>query len=183
MVTINFIPWRTLLYQYQKKSLHLLMACSGLCAFLAVLLAHIVVQNKQAQLQFEVDKQEHILLVRQQKQKINSALNNAMPLNQLRSAIAQYRVDMLNFFERLGQLQDYQICFSEIFFKDNLVTLSGNVSTAAEFTEFVKQWQAVDLFTELYIENLQHDDAQFMRFRMRALMRKDFDAKLIGWDV
>jgi Tfp pilus assembly protein PilN len=163
MVNINLIPWRDARRIYQTRELKKI-----LCAGIMLLLISVIVV--------------HVLLVKGitgTNHRINGLKNE---MQQFHPPLITYikrpqhkfkqRYNVSTLFAELGKLDETgKICFTEIARRDHVVSFKGRMRSTIELTDYLNQWKAGYLFSEIKIKLIEQQENGLFQFIFDATER------------
>ncbi|RDI48641.1 PilN domain-containing protein [Aquicella lusitana] len=168
MVAINLLPWREKARIYRAVTIRKMLVASVGFALLVVFMLHLAASrletNKRNQLiQLESALARYPAMQDNIKHKKSMAAVQERETNDPRQQIAR------QLLMELGRQTGTSVCFSEIVRANQNITFSGYARTASDLTQFLKNWHAAYLFSEIKIEQLEYDSAfHSIRFRFQA---------------
>ncbi|TAK76171.1 MAG: hypothetical protein EPO11_04605 [Gammaproteobacteria bacterium] len=158
MVTINLLPWRDHLRRYQEKSVKRIILIAISVSLSLLFAVHWTLK--------EMIHREQLKVLALQ------ALQPSLPAEDSSGKFDRARFATQNLFAELAKGYDDDVCFTGITREKNSITFSGSARTAAELTDFLKNWHATYLFAEIKIDQLQYQpDNGWVQFRFRAIER------------
>lgn len=177
MVTINLLPWRERAQIYQREITKKVLLSTIFLALLVILMAYIGLLwlEKKANKEIYVLKNEiqnfaNIKKTMEQQEKMNSKKGFIRDLYRYQEATRKL-------FAILEDKTEYEVCFTGILRKNNMMTFSGHASTALELTEFIKHWKATRLFSEIKVDVLEQTESHDMQFRFIAVEKESLVAE------
>lgn len=170
MVEINLLPWRKHRRIYEDKIEKKVILLSIVITFLILSGAHFFVWGQVSDMQTHIEQLEEEAHKFSHEQKFMQDIDHhSIPVDLVKNIFA-YRSETKNLFTELGKAHEYSVCFNEIGREKNRITFSGNTRSASDLTEFLKNWSAGSLFTEIKIEHLQQRPGHgLMEFRLEAI--------------
>jgi len=167
MVEINLLPWRDYVLVYQRKQLKKILLTAVLSAVFLVAAMHLLCSRQLHGLQIRKTQLDQDLsqYAAQQQLRASMRLLHTEEAGQSRS-----RDDTAagKLFVELGKSRLSGVCFTEIVRDRNSILFAGQTRSAADLTDFLVNWNAAALFSELQIDQLQLQKSHLMQFRFRG---------------
>lgn len=157
MVNINLLPWRDYELEYQKRNLFKIsFMIIGLAALMGFSI-HMVISRQ------EIAMQNRVAL-------INQKLNDYREQNQIADkpvSLIQNRPYGKIFFESKTMYQA-MVCFTDIEKMNKTISFAGKARSLTGLTEFLLQWEAAYLFSEIQIKLIEQQENGLVKFGFQA---------------
>lgn len=157
MVNVNLLPWRDYEFEYQKQSLYRIsLLAIGFAAFI-IFSIHTIISRQ------ELAAQNRVALA-------NQKLNDYHKKDQITVKpllLTQNRFSEKIFVES-KQMNQAKVCFSEIEKTNKTYSFTGKAHSLIGLTEFLRQWDAAYLFSEIQIKVIEQQKNGLVKFGFQA---------------
>lgn len=170
MVEINLAPWREQKKRYEMNVLKIMLAVAFVVPALLSFMIYWQAASKVNALNRRVtEKQDEMLALAGAEQAYVAMKKRNEIVGQLSHTLFRYQLSTKSLFAELIKKPIKNLCFTEMSREKNIITFSGFARSAADLTDFLQQWDARDLFSEIKIENLHRVKSDpYMRFRFQV---------------
>lgn len=167
MVDINLLPWRPQQRNYQQKLLKIIIGSVVAIVLLVVGTRYgfLVYQVDEITARLETLQHQVEQLSKQKENKDQYAEADKIKTLQFHDATIK------SLFVQLGLPYDNDVCFTSITRNKNKLSFVGRTRSPADLTNFLRTWQAANLFADMQIERLERDAKPNMFFHFQANMQ------------
>ena len=167
MVEINLLPWRQLQYDYQLKMLKIMIGSVVAIVLMIVGARYVFFAYQIDETTARVDTLQHQIEQLSKQKENKDQYTEADKIKTLQFNDATIK----SLFVQLGLPYDHEVCFTSITRHKNKLSFVGRTRSPADLTNFLRAWQAANLFTDLQIERLERDAKPNMFFHFQANMQ------------
>lgn len=156
MVEINLLPWRIYKQTYQNKIIKRMLLLTFFCSVLGLGIVHYLLSARETARMTRINmlqNEQRLMLV----QKLP-----APPL------LTPQR-ELTTLFNELSKMNANEVCFTRIMRNNNTTIFIGKAHSAADLTDYLKNWRAAILFSQIKIIRLEQKNPTVMNFRFEAL--------------
>lgn len=157
MVRVNLLPWRAQKKIYEAKIVTRMLSTAAILAISILLVVHYLLGNRLSVLAVD------IVALTSEHKKLQQTKVLSQPLGQDRNEYSS----VAKLLHELAGQNNPEICFSEMSRTKSKVLFIGRARSYVDFTEFIKNWRAANLFSDIKIINLQKKQS-FLQFRFQA---------------
>jgi len=151
MIEINLLPWRKQKKLTKEKRIAnfflLTIAISIAMFFISWLVLSTILNKMSDEVSSLKEKNEDLLQV------TNHIASPKPPLMEL-VKLLERQMDHYHLFLQMAK-KIPEICFSTVKYQNNEIIFEGHVLSAISFTEFMLKWPAVNLFSNIKINELK----------------------------
>lgn len=159
MVEINLLPWRENKRRYQIHKIKIMLGLSVLFMALVLGSLHFFLSVKERELTLHINalqgKIKHFERASLHKPVIHAATRSSFSLAQL--------------LAELNRTKDHAVCLTHFLYTNKVATFMGKTRSAADLTEYLKQWPAAHLFSQINLNQFEQKETAFMRFQFEAI--------------
>jgi hypothetical protein len=163
MVEINLLPWRDYTRDYENKVMKKTLLTTLLLTALILVGIHHILSKREAALQAHLD------MLQKQPQQLQwqsvKPVKTSRPLHELHPEITIL-------FEELKKMRANEVCFTDIIRNNNMTLFMGKAYSAADLTNYLKNWRAAYLFSQININQLEQKNGAITQFRFEAMKEK-----------
>lgn len=173
MVEINLLPWRDQRQRHEdrmvKKILMVMAAVSLSCLFGGYVWANHYVEKYQDQLSLLQAEWTSLL---SEKQRYDEAQARIEKLRRVSANVRHYQASTQSVFVSLTEALDHHLCFTSIRREKNIYSFSGYSLSSVALSDFLREWRAAELFSEMKITKLNKlSHSHYMAFQFQAVER------------
>lgn len=162
MVMINLLPWREGARLYHNKVIKKMLLAAIFLALSMLSGVHWVLSCKEKQIDDHVMRLRSELKRYELQKKAEVRPTFIKELRHVQSLTNKV-------FLELGKVQSTGVCFTKISRLKNTIAFSGQASSAAELTDYLSNWNAAYLFSEIKIVQLEQQENQPIKFLFHAV--------------
>lgn len=170
MVIFNLLPWREHEYQYHKRKWRLIFTLSLSATLFTLFIWYALLIKDVTALEHYVETLNVSLLTYKKNIRENQSDDQQY---KLLDHVRTYHAANSRLLKAMHQPLISGICFTEISRHQSTLTYKGHAASVALFTDFIKDWRASALFTEIKIDHLQQEGDQII-FHFRAEEKEMF---------
>jgi Tfp pilus assembly protein PilN len=173
MVNINLLPWRPLERAYQAKQLKKIICLAFISPLLAALCAVWLFSLYEQRLASRVHLLKDEIHWQENANNTSKQTNLAISPDMLASLIS-YAENTNALLSVLHHTSSETVCFREIKRTNQAILITGEADSSDDLAFFLKQWKAVDLFSEIKVDHLKQKSDHVVQFRLSATTNQRF---------
>lgn len=161
MVTINLLPWRDYARIYERKYLRKMILINLIILSVLFISARLFITNQ------EIDLQSRIMYLQKEIKKYDVPLIKKQVSFSPSIYIKPHTIKKL--LAGLVSINGIQVCFANVERVGDKISFVGKAHSAADLTEFLSQWKAASLFSQIKIQSIEQQENDGIGFGFQAI--------------